>query len=485
MLGLGLSIPTVAVIGRSAPNRPTLDLDAASDTGVSDTDNVTSDNEPNLTIGGNLVEGSVLRVYLNGVLFASHTLTAGDVLSGTFSIAGDPLPDGAHSLTITIDDGNESVPSLPLAIGIDTTAPVLSGAAGAGTADTEADISVSTTEGNGTLYWVITTAATVPSVAQIKAGQNHAGAAAVADDSFVVTASGVQSDHATGLVASTNYWVHAVQTDIAGNNSNIATSASFTTNAVYTFTNAEASAYVARMSVEPNNTRKAVIDTFFGALKSGATSGANILNDLDAFYLFGAHDDADALLNLVGTSYNCTLVSTPTHTVDRGYQGNGVDQALNSNFNPSTAVTPKYTQNSGHLGIWSLTAAQSAAVDAGLGNTLIVARNASDIINHRINAGTSGAAGGITDGSGHFVTNRTGSASANNDAYRNAVEISGSSSTSQSVSNASIYFCGRGGATPGWSVRQLMAGHIGGALTPAKITDIKNALEAYKTSIGA
>ena len=67
-------------------------------------------------------------------------------------------------------------------------------------------LQVTTDVDTGTFYWVLTTSATAPSVAQVKAGQDHLGAAAPASGNKVVSATGVQSDSATGLAASTTYY---------------------------------------------------------------------------------------------------------------------------------------------------------------------------------------------------------------------------------------------------------------------------------------
>jgi hypothetical protein len=113
----------------------------------------------------------------------------------------------------------------------DTTAPVLSSPVGTTTGATTATVGATTDEANGTLYGVVTTSATAPSAAQIKAGQDHTGAAAVFDDSQAVSSTGAKTFSATGLTASTAYRAHLIHTDAAANDSNIVTSAEFTTDA--------------------------------------------------------------------------------------------------------------------------------------------------------------------------------------------------------------------------------------------------------------
>jgi hypothetical protein len=115
----------------------------------------------------------------------------------------------------------------------DVTAPVLSNPSGIKTGQTTAALAVDTDEGNGTLYWVVTTSSTPPSGAQVAAGQDHTGAAAVDSGSQAVNATGTQNvaGGASGLTAATEYWAHFVQDDAALNQSDVASSASFTTDA--------------------------------------------------------------------------------------------------------------------------------------------------------------------------------------------------------------------------------------------------------------
>lgn len=116
----------------------------------------------------------------------------------------------------------------------DTTPPTLSSASGTGGLGVCSG-SVSTDEGNGTLYAVATASATQPSVAQIKAGQDHTGAAALRVVSQAVSGTGTQSI-ASGAIsggAGTRYW-HMVHADSAANDSNRLSSSGFSVTAAAT-----------------------------------------------------------------------------------------------------------------------------------------------------------------------------------------------------------------------------------------------------------
>lgn len=108
----------------------------------------------------------------------------------------------------------------------DTTAPVLTSAVGTATGTTTATIGATTDEGNGTLYGFVSTSATPPSDADLKAGTG-----AVWAGSTTVSSTGAKTLSATGLTASTSYYAHLLHSDAAANDSNTVTSAQFTTSA--------------------------------------------------------------------------------------------------------------------------------------------------------------------------------------------------------------------------------------------------------------
>lgn len=111
-----------------APPAPTLDLVAASDTGASSTDNITSDTTPDIDIilGAVLLSGDVLDVFNFGVLFATHTVTVGEAGTSTFTFSAAPLTDGAYSFTCKhTQSGHTSLASAALPITIDTIAPTI------------------------------------------------------------------------------------------------------------------------------------------------------------------------------------------------------------------------------------------------------------------------------------------------------------------------------------------------------------------------
>ncbi|HXW06369.1 MAG TPA: Ig-like domain-containing protein [Vicinamibacterales bacterium] len=108
-----------AVKDTQAPDAPsTPDLAAASDTGRSQADDVTSDSTP--TFDGTAEAGSTVRIYRNGVEVGSGVATG-----GSYSITTLVSADGSYQFTARATDaaGNESAASPALTVTIDTVAP--------------------------------------------------------------------------------------------------------------------------------------------------------------------------------------------------------------------------------------------------------------------------------------------------------------------------------------------------------------------------
>ena len=110
------------VIDTTAPSPPEApDLTAASDSGTSNTDNITSDSTPTFT--GTAEAGSTVTV-ISSVSGTLGTTTADGSGNWSYTVA-IPLSDGSHTITATARDAarNTSAPSSGLTIIIDTTAP--------------------------------------------------------------------------------------------------------------------------------------------------------------------------------------------------------------------------------------------------------------------------------------------------------------------------------------------------------------------------
>lgn len=103
----------------SAPSAP--DMTAGSDTGKSNTDNITNNTTP--TFAGTAEANSTVRLYDGTTVLGTGTADG----SGNWSITSSALSDGSRTITAKATDaaGNESPVSSGLVITIDATAPVI------------------------------------------------------------------------------------------------------------------------------------------------------------------------------------------------------------------------------------------------------------------------------------------------------------------------------------------------------------------------
>ena len=137
----GASSAASVTIDTTAPSAPLLDLQAGSDLGRLDNDNITKDNTPTFDVTG--TSGNYWRIYRNGTLVSQPPATGSDL--GIYKGPGDGSEtlviqaDGTYSYTARAVDaaGNESGNSTALSVTIDTVAPtvqstVVNGADGGG-----------------------------------------------------------------------------------------------------------------------------------------------------------------------------------------------------------------------------------------------------------------------------------------------------------------------------------------------------------------
>src|SRR6185369_9411780 len=202
--GLAITIDTAA----AAPSAP--DMTAATDTGTSQTDNITSNTTPVFTGGGAEAGATVTLFDTNGTTVLGTGLADA---SGNWSITSSTLAAGNHTLTARQADiaGNTSVASAGLAITIDTaaaapSAPDMTAATDTGTSQTDNITSNTTPVFTG--------------------GGAEAGATVTLFDTNGTTVLGTGLADASGnwsiassTLAASGHTLTARQTDIAGNTS--------------------------------------------------------------------------------------------------------------------------------------------------------------------------------------------------------------------------------------------------------------------------
>jgi hypothetical protein len=112
----------------------------------------------------------------------------------------------------------------PIAAGTDATVPVLSAFSVEPDGELAAFMSVVTSKGDGTFYWVVVPdGSTAPSAAQIVAGTDGGGTPATSSGSVLVASITTYGPNPTGLSAGSVYDAYCVMYDAVGNVSNILT----------------------------------------------------------------------------------------------------------------------------------------------------------------------------------------------------------------------------------------------------------------------
>jgi len=208
---------------------------------------------------------------------------------------------------------------------------------------------------------------------------------------------------------------------------------------------------------------------------------------LDVLHIYATQTAANAQLNLISASYPATLIGAPTFTADRGYTGGttgGTTGLINTSFIPSSAPSPKYTQNSAHVAGWSVNAVALNADFIGVNAyTDIVPRYGNNNVYCAVNGNFGDITIAVGDGSGFFHGNR--SASNATQLYRNGGSIGTSAAASRTVPTIAMYSVGNnnGGTALAWGGQQA-AISIGASLNATEALTFYNRLRTYMSAVG-
>lgn len=250
----------------------------------------------------------------------------------------------------------------------------------------------------------------------------------------------------------------------------------------------EANALFERMSVQPSDTRKGIINTMIRTLKDGGQWAK-----LPALWATAAHTSQAARLNWKQNLFNLTPVGSPTFTVDKGYTGDGVSTYLKTDFNGATAGS-QYQQNSASMGVFRLIAGTgfSNRADMGesngvspFGSSFVRGRGSTGLGSVQLNAAAPTAT--LSDmGVGHESVSRL---DANNvKHYRDGLPVATVPAVSSPINSREVYLMALNlgsDVSAQWTNAQEAAFYIGGGLTDAEMLGLHNALNTYLVAIGA
>ncbi len=249
----------------TTPNAPsTPDLDASSDTGPLNTDNITSDTTP--TFSGTSESGSIVTLYSDQVGGGATVIGTGTATGGNWQITTNELASGiTHAISAKASDSDDNVSSASnaLSVTIDTIAPSVVSI----TTPIEADSIVNAAEDNDVLIAGSGAEAGNSVTVTITDNNSSVSRTVTADNSGNWTLSGSELD-VSGLNNGT-LTVSATQADIAGN---ISTAASQSV----TLDNAAPSAVTITTPIETDGIVNAAEDNDVLIAGSGAEVGNSV-----------------------------------------------------------------------------------------------------------------------------------------------------------------------------------------------------------------
>lgn len=238
----------------------------------------------------------------------------------------------------------------------------------------------------------------------------------------------------------------------------------------------EAQQFYDRLLTPPTTAREAIYNALIdGLVTDGVWAKLDVLNVACAF------DEATALENLIQLSYQSAReqsAGAATFTVDAGWSAGSILRRVTTNFNPSTAVSPKFTQNDGMVMAWIYSTAQInqnalgvgvAGVDSG--SIEIYPKYSDNKVYANLNGTEFGPTAGA-DSSGCFIVQRTASNAAA--IYRNDTLLGSDTSASAAVTNANIFLrC----------EHSTRAYAVGASLSAGERTALYNRLATFITAV--
>jgi len=233
------------------------------------------------------------------------------------------------------------------------------------------------------------------------------------------------------------------------------------------------------------------------------TAYTNLLNSLDGhalsckldmLHVYATQNSTVALLNLISTNYAGTAHGSPAFTSDLGFTGGSAGNStvyIDTGFNPSTAVSPNYTQNSAHLSGYTMTNAAPGFGDGGLigassgagsRSSFLVPRSSAAVFRFTINGGVDTFAQSTRIG--HYLGNRENVSSLTG--YINGSSVVTGAGASGAVVQNNIYTLsaninGTGNGDP----NIVGMASIGSSLNGTDNTNFHNDVCTYMLAVGA
>jgi hypothetical protein len=228
-------------------------------------------------------------------------------------------------------------------------------------------------------------------------------------------------------------------------------------------------------------TQEGYVDTLIVGLKADG-----LFSKLDRLWLFASENQDQALVDIIADA-SATNVNSTTFTANVGYTG-GSGTYIDSNFNPTTAPSPHYIQDSASLFGWNNT-------DTGVIQTFISLADIPNSKTTELYPDNTGAQSTLWDVNtafaresftgpvhmrGLWVMSRTG-------ANAETIDLNGtqlSSGNTGSTTPANSTFWALGESFPAYTTAQACCVGFGSGLTGTDRTNLYARLRTYMTSVG-
>lgn len=213
----------------------------------------------------------------------------------------------------------------------------------------------------------------------------------------------------------------------------------------------------------------------------GRVIDAGVWEELALFYVNAMHHEQAARVNLIDPgTYDLTAVNSPAFDAFEGWTGNGSSAYLTAGVGWSTILTD--TTDS-HFGAWMLTAASNEnPVGQASGSSRIVMNPLSSGGSFSGRLGTTGSPvlHPVSTGIGHFAVDRPNGSEIIG--YMDGVSGGPVSSTFAETTTGQLTLLRHVGA---YATTQMAAFHAGASMDPGLHAALSEALNIYRTSVGA
>jgi hypothetical protein len=234
---------------------------------------------------------------------------------------------------------------------------------------------------------------------------------------------------------------------------------------------------------------------------TGDLSGARGCGSkLDLFYVLAAPTQAASQLNLCGTSYPLTANNSPTFSANNGWTGADSDggvggKNLDTAFTPSTATSPVYNVDTGHISVWAAndftgtatggTAAGFVRGDNSCGTHIFPRYQPDGFVYARIQDQVISSGTAVATAAGFIVGNRTGASAST--IYKNASLLASPNVASCNVITGQdaafkILAGSKGGVNDFGYGGQISAMTLGAQLTAGDISNLCHRINQFLTS---